>query len=366
MPGFFLGSRLKHPVTGAVVRGVMTISHLNRAVVRGRIVAIVVVAWCTLGCEPLGHALEENVDLLPPVVLGVSATSATTVTVQFDEPATMTAETVTFEPSMEIAQLTAGDAVAIETDGAFAVGEEYTLHATARDARGNTTTFVARFWGHNPRPPGLLINEFTTQGSKRKPDAIELYVTRGGNLGGVTLYDGTTDSFRDRVVLPAVEVADGNYVVIHATADGLGADDRGDPDQSQHRLAIAGVWDFWMENGKGLSGNNGVLTLHAAPNGELLDGVLYSNRTSQSDERYRGFGLRATMERADRLAELGGWKFAGAQVAPEDAVSSDATTSTRSLNRDSAGTDTDSAADWHTVPTRGATFGAANSDSVHG
>jgi hypothetical protein len=245
-------------------------------------------------------------------------------------------------------------------------GRSYTLHTTARDERGNSTTFVARFWGFNPRPPGLVINEFTTQGSKKKPDAIELYVTRDGNLGGVAVYDGTADSYRDHVVLPALEVAAGDYLVIHATGHGLGEDEHADPDQSDHELALPGVWDFWMQEGTGLSGKNGVLTVHAAPGGALLDGVLYSSRTSDSDERYRGFGSKATMLRADRLAELGGWEFAGERIAPEDAISSAATTSTRSLNRDSAATDTDSAADWHTVPTRKASFGTVNSDDIHG
>ena len=323
-------------------------------------------AWGCLGCEPVGHALAEDVDLLPPVFDGISVTSATTVVVRFDEPVTMAPETVTVEPDLTVSEIGSGEEVVITVATPLAAGRSYTLHTTARDERGNSTTFVARFWGFNPRPPGLVINEFTTQGSKKRPDAIELYVTRDGNLGGVTVYDGSADSYRDHVVLPAVEVAAGDYLVIHATAHGLGEDEHADPDQSDHELALPGVWDFWMQEGTGLSGKNGVLTVHAAPGGALIDGVLYSNRTSDSDERYRGFGSKATMLRADRLAELGGWKFAGERIAPEDAISSAATTSTRSLNRDSSATDTDSAADWHTVPTRGASFGAVNSDEVHG
>ena len=256
-------------------------------------------------------------------------------------------------------------AVVVVTEQPFAAGRSYTLHTTARDRRGNTTTFVARFWGFNPRPPGLVINEFTPKGSKKRRDAIELYVTAAGNLGGVTLYDGVAGDYRDQVVLPPVEVAAGDYIVIHATTDGLGEDEVDGPDSSGHEQAVAGAWDFWLAEGGGLSGNNGVITVYAAPDGGLIDGVIYSNRTSESDDRYRGFGSKATMQRADTLAELGGWQFAGEQIAPEDAIDSDATTSTRSLSRASSSADTDSAADWHTVPTRGATFGAPNSDAVH-
>ena len=331
-----------------------------------RVFSLALAAWGCLGCEPAGHALVEDVDLLPPVFNGITVTSETTVIARFDEPVTMAPEAVTVEPDLAVTEVGAGEEVVITVATPLTAGRRYTLHTTARDERGNSTTFVARFWGYNPRPPGLVINEFTTQGSKKRPDAIELYVTRDGNLGGVTVYDGCADNYRDHVVLPAVEVTAGDYVVIHATAHGLGEDEHAAADQSDHELALPGVWDFWMQEGTGLSGKNGVLTVHAAPGGALLDGVLYSSRTSDSDDRYRGFGSKATMLRADRLAELGGWRFAGERIAPEDAISSAATTSTRSLNRGSSATDTDSPADWHTVPTRKASFGAVNSDDVHG
>jgi hypothetical protein len=341
-----------------------------------------------LGCEPVGHALEEEVDLLPPVFQGIAAAGPNAITVRFDEPVTVPADEVRIEPPLTVravdhagADHKAGGsdradaggsgegqsaaAVMVITAQAFEAGKRYTVHATARDARGNVTTFVAGFWGFNPHPPGLVINEFTPRGSKRRRDAIELYVTAPGNLGGVTLYDGVAGDYRDHVVLPPVDVAAGDYIIIHATTDGLGEDEVDGPDTSSHQQAVAGAWDFWLAEGGGLSGNNGVITVYAAPDGELIDGVIYSNRTSDSDERYRGFGSKATMQRADTLAALGGWQFAGDLVAPEDAISSDKTTSTRSLCRDSSATDTDSAADWHTVPTRGATLGAANNDAVH-
>ena len=345
--------------------------------------AVIALLMC-LGCEPVGHALEEEVDLLPPVFQGIAATGPNSVAVRFDEPVEVTVEAVRIEPPVAVHAVDgaigadsdgadgsagAGDgefaAVVIVTEQPFAAGRRYTLHTTARDRRGNTTTFVAGFWGFNPRPPGLVINEFTPKGSKKRRDAIELYVTAAGNLGGVTLYDGVAGDYRDRVVLPPVEVAAGDYIVIHATTDGLGEDEVDGPDTSGHEQAVAGAWDFWLAEGGGLSGNNGVITLYTAPDGELIDGVIYSNRTSESDDRYRGFGSKATMQRADTLAALGGWTFAGDLVAPEDAIDSDATTSTRSLNRSSSSADTDSAADWHTVPTRGATLGAPNTDAVH-
>jgi hypothetical protein len=93
--------------------------------------------------------------------------------------------------------------------------------------------------------------------------------------------------------------------------------------------------------------------------------VLYSNRTSSSDEDYGGFGSSRMLARARELAAEGGWKTAAGSVAPEDGVNPEGSTATRSLCRSSGSADTDSAADWHIAPTRGSTFGAENSDESY-
>ena len=93
--------------------------------------------------------------------------------------------------------------------------------------------------------------------------------------------------------------------------------------------------------------------------------MLYSNRTSQSDEGYRGFGSAEMETRAEEIVSAGGWKAAGPRVTPEDAVSPEGSTGTRSLCRSSVSMDTDQAEDWHIVPTRKATFGAENCDEVY-
>jgi hypothetical protein len=118
-----------------------------------------------------------------------------------------------------------------------------------------------------------------------------------------------------------------------------------------------------------------VISLYERPGGEILDGVLYSNRSSDSDETYGGFGTQDSWERAQELVADGGWIIAGEQARPEDAVSPEGSTGTRSICR-SAGTlnsasadivsvDTDTAIDWHIVPTRSFTFGEENSDEIY-
>ena len=108
-----------------------------------------------------------------------------------------------------------------------------------------------------------------------------------------------------------------------------------------------------------------MVSLYDRPGGVCLDGVLYSNRTSQSDSRYRGFGSTVLLAQAEELVRDGGWKAAGSRVLPEDALSPEGSTATRSICRTSRSDDTDCAEDWHIVPSRKATFGAENCDDVY-
>jgi hypothetical protein len=188
-----------------------------------------------------------------------------------------------------------------------------------------------------------------------------------GNLGGAVLYQGTPSSFDNRIVFPAFEVGEGAFILVHWKPSG----DPGEVDETVDMTESKGfdvsdsAWDLWVAGGKGLSGNNGVLSLYDRPGGNCLDGVLYSNRTSQSDELYRGFGSEGTLTRAEELVKDGGWKPTGVRVMPEDAVNPEGSTSTRSICRQSSSADTDTSEDWHIVPTRKASFGAVNCDEVY-
>ena len=74
-------------------------------------------------------------------------------------------------------------------------GRRYLLEAEAHDARGNTASFMAEFYGYNGRVPRLLINEFIPRGSGNHPDLVELKALSAGNMGGVVLTSGTPSSF---------------------------------------------------------------------------------------------------------------------------------------------------------------------------
>jgi hypothetical protein len=325
---------------------------------------LLVPALLPTACGPLEDLREKlEPDLKPPVLLGLRAREWS-LELDFDEPPLCGPEQVRALPALEVSEVRVEDNRLCLTCPGQDAGQRYVLEIEVGDARGNLLELAVELYGYNPAPPHLLINEFTTQGSDTHPDLVELFAAGGGNMAGLALYQGTAGSWDDRLVFPPFEVRVGEFVLVHFKPQGLPEerDEPGDPALSGGLDSSPAAYDFWVPGGTGLSGNNGVLSLYDRPGGKLCDGVLYSNRTSASDSVYRGFGSAATLTRAEELAREGGWIAAEEAIRPEDAVNPEGSTATRSLCRSSDSTDSDSAADWHIVPTRGFTFGAANSE----
>ena len=306
-------------------------------------------------------------DLLPPQLQSVQALGPGEIAISFDEDAGLRAEKTRITPALAVADVTGPSKNVVLRGEQQAPGRLYSLEAEARDANGNSASFVAQFYGYNDRVPRLLINEFTPRGSGNHPDLVEVKALSAGNMGGVVLFLGSPESYDARIVFPPFEVTAGSFIVVHLKPSG----DAGEVDETIDKTASKGLdasdtaFDFWLRDGRGLGGNNGVLSLCDRPGGTCLDGVLYSNRTSQSDEQYGGFGSEEMRARAGELVRCQGWKPAGPRVTPEDGVSPEGSTGTRSICRSSASIDNDGPQDWHIVPTRAATFGAENSGEVY-
>jgi hypothetical protein len=300
-------------------------------------------------------------------VQAVQALGPGEISISFDEDAGLCADKTRITPPLAVTDVTGPSKNVILRGEKQAPGRMYSLEAEAQDAHGNSASFVAQFYGYNARVPRLLINEFTPRGSGNHPDLVELKAMTAGNMGGVVLCLGSPGSYDARLVFPPFEVEAGSFIVVHLKPSGDPAevDETVDTAASKGFDASEAAFDFWLKDGRGLGGNNGVLALCDRPGGPCMDGVLYSNRTSQSDEQYGGFGSDEMRARADELVKCGAWKTAGARVTPEDAVSPEGSTGTRSICRSSASTDTDGPEDWHIVPTRKATFGAENSNEVY-
>ncbi|WP_319559960.1 hypothetical protein [Marispirochaeta sp.] len=306
-------------------------------------------------------------DLAPPILTAAAARDEYSFTLGFNEDI--------WEIRLEGVVPPLGDPrievnsgrVIIQTDEPQLPGAEYVLDVLVKDRAGNSQQLLVRCYGYNPRVPGMLINEFTTRGSSTHPDVVELLVLEDGNLAGACLYEGTSENWEQRMVFPDCEVLSGEFLLVHFKPQGI-------PEELNETAAVnlsggldahPEARDFWVDQGSGLSGNNGVIALYRDPFGAIMDAVLYSNRTSASDERYRGFGSAKVMERADTLADLSAWTGESLPLCPEDAVNPDYSTATRSLCRSVDSIDTGSKGDWHTVPTGGYSFGAVNSDELY-
>ena len=320
------------------------------------------------GCGPFSDSRNADVDLLPPQLQSVRSEGPAEVSVTFDEEASLCQDARVSPPLALSADADPNDSRRVTLRGERQVpGQRYVLEAEARDLRGNTASFAAEFYGYNGRVPRLLINEITPRGSDSHPDTVEIKALTGGNLGGAVLFFGSPQSHDARLVFPPLEVKAGGFIVVHLkpAGDPAEVDESTDPAASGGKDASSTAWDLWMKDSQGLPGSNGALSLCDRVGGACLDAVLWSNRTSQSDEAYGGFGSEQMRARAEELAQAGAWPATGTRISPEDAVNPEGSTATRSLCRSSASADTNTAADWHIVPTRKASPGADNTDEVY-
>jgi hypothetical protein len=314
------------------------------------------------GCGPIQDLkIMGEWDLLPPTLMSVLPSDSESLLLTFDEP-TSILDPPAFSPALELhaAEQTEGTIllhVAPQLPGIW-----YAVSLSVEDRSHNSTHLVARFLGYNSDVPSLRINEFTVRGSRSHPDIVEIKVHSDGNMGGVVLYQGTDGVWKDRLVFPPFRVLAGCFVLVHFKPQGIPeeVDETVDPGTSGGLDASDHAFDFWLEDGTGLGANNGVISLYERPGGSIMDGVLYSNRTSDSDSRYLGFGTRAVMEWALELRQDRGWKSGSGRIRPEDGVDPDGSSATRSLCR-RPGDDTDTRADWYIVPTRHSSFGEENS-----
>ena len=321
-----------------------------------------------ISCGPFTDTqIETNYDLSPPVFEGLQIINGEKLELRFNEPTSTTKDSILIKPDITVFDVSQIENIINIHISTQKPGIKYSLTAIFEDKNRNSTNMIITFYGYNPEVPKLLINEFITNGSKYHPDLIEIKVLEGGNMGGVVVYQGTPSSWDDRIIFPVFPVKKDDYILVHFKPQGIAEE----KDETESKEQSGGIdsspyaYDFWVKDASGIGGNNGVLSIYENPAGNIIDGVLYSNRTSYSDDRYMGFGTKKVMERAFELHLNGGWKINAEVVQPEDSINPDGSTSTRSICRDSIPADTDSKGDWHIVPTRKSSFGKDNCDEVY-
>ena len=307
-------------------------------------------------------------DILPPILLSAEVTDERSLHFGFDEEITIHGTSSVISDSLPVeSALAEENHLEIRFAEDQGIGRSYILRAEVEDAKGNSLSFLYEFSGWNPRVPDLLINELNPRGSANTPDCIELYALSDGNLGGLVVLIGTPGNHSGSITLPTVEIAEGDFILVHPKSEGLPeeVDETDLPDASGGKLASDTAWDFWMPGSPGLPGNNGAVTLLARNGGRIIDAVLWSDREDDPDAENLGW-TSAGFDFASDLGSSGCWKAeSGGTPKPSDAVSVSSSTATRSLCRASNPEDTDSRNDWHTVPTSRRTFGAPNDDAVY-
>jgi hypothetical protein len=331
----------------------------------GRFTLLLLVS-CAPGSDLSGPPF--SVDLLPPELQTAEICDERSIRFLFNETVSPGPVDISVQPRLPVSSVEAEEqTLTVNFASDQTIGESYTARISVSDARGNTLLFLYSFSGWNPRIPELLINEINPRGSGKTPDCIELFTIKGGNLGGLCLRIGTDSRYSGEIVFPAVEIPDGEFLVIHAKAEGIPGeiDELGNLNESEGLLARDTARDFWIPGAPGLPGNNGAVSLFNRKGGEIIDAVLWSNRTDNSEEEKLGWTGEGYIFASD-LAAAEAWQALITNLPyPSEAVDVSHSTATRSLCRAGQPEDSNCASDWHTVPTRGQTFGTVNSDEIY-
>ncbi|MBN2658223.1 MAG: lamin tail domain-containing protein [Spirochaetales bacterium] len=306
-------------------------------------------------------------DLAPPELAEITLTGSRSLTFRFNEAVSFDESSFFSEPALDLESWsTDQNTLTINFSEEQTAGKMYKCRSDVLDEKGNRLSFLVRFYGWNDNLPDLLINEFNPEGSGNNPDTVELYVRKEGNTAGTALFLGTSRYFSSYYVLPELDVSPGDYIIIHLRPEDIPEEINESTGKgvSGGKLASDLAWDLWADEDMPLSGSNGLICLYTNPFGEIIDAVPYSDRITADSEEYRGW-TAATFDMIEELSFMEIWKTAGEFIRPEDAVSSNGTTGTRSLCRDSLSTDSDSPGDWHLVPTGEKSFGEVNSDNIY-
>ncbi len=326
--------------------------------------AALLIGGCSLQND--GKILTEP-DLSPPRLLNISPGEEAELLILFDEEICPESESITLN-SGDRAGLTVrrGSTLCLQPERELIPGREYRAALTVEDMKGNSCRFVLPFWGWNPELPPLLINELNPDGSDTNPDCIELICLGAGSTAGLCLYYGTSRHYDYRYILPPLRIEAGDYIIIHCRREYTDGEISESTDKavSTGKMSYDGAWDLWLPEDRGLSGSNGIVSIYDSPGGKIMDGVVYSNRTSDPEDDRLGW-TAATFDPAADIYEEEGWDFSSEMIPPEEAAYSGYFSATRSLCRSSDSRDSNSSADWHTVPNSSKSFGWVNTDEEY-
>jgi hypothetical protein len=229
------------------------------------------------------------------------------------------------------------------------------------DRNGNTLNVLVPFRTRNDDFPSFVITEIRTEYSKPKVEFVELRMLTAGNLGALRMFIAASGLDAPFFEFPPAAVSAGEYVVVHLrTLDPASVNETGgdlaDTPYTKDNEAQPDARDFWIpESKKHLSKKAGAV-FFTDQDDRIIDAVMFGESAAGpvwQDEKM----ARA----AELLGNAGAWIAADGNIpGPAAAVLSKDTSATRSICRDEAAADGNSAADWYITATSGATPGKPN------
>lgn len=292
-----------------------------------------------------------------PVFLGLKAVSSREIQLEFSLPVSLSS--LRFDPPLDIESVTEGALIRVHLAKDMKGGEPFVADLLVEDDTGNTLNVLIPFRARNDRVPGFIITELRTEYANPRVEFVELRTLSPGNMGAVRLFIAGLGMGEPVFEFSPVEVEAGEYLLIHLrTLDQNSLDETGDdPDLSPGSEAVPGARDFWVPGGvKRLRKTDAVLLLDQ--DDRVVDAVLL---TENPDTPWTREGLD---QAADILKAQGAWfpqEDDGKRPGPQDGVGSKGTTATRTICRDEAREDSNTAADWYIAATSQATPGKPNS-----
>jgi hypothetical protein len=303
-----------------------------------------------------------------PIFLGYRALSSTEISFQFSLPVGVVS--LNFDPPAAVESIDEGETVTVTLSEPLKGGERFVADLLVEDGRRNTLNVLIPFRARNERIPEILITELRTEVSKLKVEFVELKTLSAGNLGALRLFVATNSMDIPIFEFPPVEVAEGEYLVVHLRSAEAGivnelGEDRGESGGTETSPEAR---DFWVPEATERFRKTDAVYLMDQDD-RIIDGVIFSETADiwwTKEILAASAELLGAQDAWIPLSAAGGSgdeSPAGQAVAvpgPADAVDSSKTTNTRSICRDETVPDSNSAADWYITVTSGATPGNTN------
>jgi hypothetical protein len=282
-----------------------------------------------------------------PVLLDYKAGSSRTLSFQFSLPVRVLA--LNLSPELEVAALEEGALVTVHLAETPNGGERLTVDILVEDDRGNTLNALIPMRTRNDRMPSLLITELRTEYSKPKGEFVEFKTLSAGSLGALRLF--IAGNYKQPLVyeFSPVEVARGEYILIHLRSieEGIVDETGSDLNLSGGTDAVDGARDFWTPGtGKVLHKTDAVYFMDQ--DDRVIDAVMLSETSDPWWNKDYLAGAAELLFRQEAWSSPDG-KIPGPAAAVITAGIK--TAMTRSISRDETMADANGAADWYITAT---------------